>query len=111
MKSGRFLCILLALVLFAACAPTLNLTLGQMPAVDPGSQIEAGMTTQKEVLGLFGPPDFTGVDADGLVRWTWTRISLEVKKAKDATITAFFNLEVSFDGEIVKSFSYSKKAE
>jgi hypothetical protein len=105
------LLILLATIIFAlaACAPTFNVTMGNMPTQDPGARIEAGMTTKAEVVELFGQPDFTGVDADGLLEWTWAHMGVEVKAGKDASITSFFNLEVSFDGELVKSYSYSKK--
>lgn len=103
--------LLTAVILVAACAPTFNVTMGNMPAHDPGAQIEAGMTTKTEIVELFGQPDFTGVDADGLVKWTWTHMAVEVKEASDASITSFFNLEVSFDGDLVSSYSYSRKAE
>lgn len=105
--------ILLATILFAlaACAPTFNVTMGNMPTQDPGARIEADMTTKSEVIELFGQPDFTGIDTDGLVKWTWTHLGVEVKAGKDASITSFFNLEVSFDEELVSSYSYSRKAE
>jgi len=107
------LLILLTMILFAlvACAPTFNVTMGNMPTHDPGAKVEAGMTTKAEVVQLFGQPDFTGVDADGRPEWTWTHLGVEVKAGKDASITSFFNLEVSFDGDLVSSYSYSKKAD
>jgi len=107
------LLVMLATILFAsaACAPTFNVTMGNMPTQDPGAWIEADMTTKAEVVELFGQPDFTGVDADGLLKWTWTHLGVEVTAGKDATITSFFNLEVSFDRELVSSFSYSRKTE
>jgi hypothetical protein len=107
------LLILLSSVLFAlaACAPTFTVIMGKMPTHDPGAKVEAGMTTKTEVVELFGQPDFTGVDADGLLKWTWTHLGVEVKAGKDASITSFFNLEVSFDGDLVSSYSYSRKAE
>jgi hypothetical protein len=101
--------LLTAVVLTAACAPTFDVTVGLMPAHDPGSKIEPGVTTKTEVMGLFGQPDFTGVDKDGLLQWTWTHLGVKATPGKEATITSFFNLEVSFDGELVKSYSYSKK--
>jgi hypothetical protein len=107
------LVVLLSITLAAsvACAPTFNVTLGNMPTQDPGGKIEAGMTTKAEVVELFGQPDFTGVDADGLLKWTWTHLGVKATPGKEATITSFFNLEVSFDGELVSSYSYSRKAE
>ena len=107
------LLILWSMILLAtvACAPTFNVTMGNMPTQDPGAKIEAGMTTKAEVVELFGQPDFTGVDADGLLKWTWTHLGVEVKAGKDASITSFFNLEVSFDGQLVSSYSYSRKAQ
>ena len=106
------LVVLLSITLAAsvACAPTFNVTLGNMPTQDPGAKIEAGMTTKAEVVELFGQPDFTGVDEEGLPKWTWTHMGIEATPGKEATITSFFNLEVSFEGELVSSFSYSKKA-
>ena len=105
--------ILLGSMIFslAACAPTFNVTMGNMPTQDPGVKIEAGRTTKAEVVQLFGQPDFTGVNEDGLPRWTWTHLGVEVVKAKAASITSFFNLEVSFDGDLVSTYSYSRKAE
>ena len=104
--------VLLTSVIFAvACAPTFDLTVGQMPAHDPGSKIVAGVTTKTEMVNLFGQPDLTGVDKDGLLQWTWTHLGLKATPGKEATITSFFNLEVSFDGEKVSSYSYSKKVE
>jgi hypothetical protein len=94
---------------FGACAPTFNVTLGNMPAQDPGAKIEAGMTTKAEIVQMFGQPDFTGVDEEGLPKWTWTHMGIKATPGKEATITSFFNLEVSFDGELVNSYSYSKK--
>lgn len=111
MQTTKLTVLTVALLLVAACAPTFNVTVGNMPGSDPGATIEAGMTTKSEVVQLFGKPDFKGVDEDGLPRWTWTHLSVEVKQASDATITSFFNLEISFDGDLVKSYSYSKKAE
>ena len=94
----------------AGCAPTFDVTVGQMPVYDPGSKIEAGVTTKTEMINLYGQPDFTGVDKDGLTEWTWTHLGVKATPGKEATVTSFFNLEVSFDGEKVSSFSYSKKA-
>lgn len=110
MKTRIFLSLTAIVFSLAACAPTFNVTLGNMPTHDPGARIEAGMTTKSEVVELFGQPDFTGVDADGLTKWTWTSLGVQVKGGKDASITSFFNLEVSFEGELVKSYSYSRKA-
>jgi len=109
MKTRLLILLAIALFVSAACAPTFNVTMGNMPAHDPGAKIEAGMTTRAEVVELFGQPDFTGVDADGRPEWTWTHLGVEVKAGKDATITSFFNLEISFDGDLVSSYSYSKK--
>lgn len=110
MKTRVLLPLWAVAIALAACAPTFNVTLGNMPAHDPGARIEAGMTTKSEVVELFGQPDFTGIDADGLAKWTWTSLGVEVKGGKDASITSFFNLEVSFEGDLVKSYSYSRKA-
>jgi hypothetical protein len=82
-----------------------------MPAEDPGSKIQAGVTSKTELINIYGQPDFTGVDKDGLIQWTWTHLGVKATPGKEAAITSFFNLEVSFDGEKVSSFSYSKKAE
>jgi len=111
MKIKLYVLFSAAVFFAAACAPTFNVTLGNMPAADPGAKIEAGMTTRSEIVGLFGQPDFKGVDEDGLPRWTWTHMAVEATPGKEATITSFFNLEVSFDGELVSSYSYSKKAD
>ncbi|MDF1536579.1 MAG: hypothetical protein P1S46_08780 [bacterium] len=107
-RAWFFLVILLTI---AACAPTFNVTMGQMPPRDPGAAIEAGMTTRGEVVEMFGQPDFKGMDADGLEKWTWTHMGVEIKAGKEANITSFFNLEVSFAGDLVSSFSYSRKAQ
>lgn len=108
----RFLITLMAIVFtVGACAPTFNVTLGQMPSQDPRSKIETGKTTKGEIVELYGEPDFTGVDEEGFAKWTWTHLGVEVKGGKEATITSFFNLEVSFDGEKVRNYSYSRKAE
>ena len=111
MKTRLAVMLSIALLAAAGCAPTFNVTMGNMPTQDPGAKIEAGMTTKAEVVELFGQPDFTGVDADGLLKWTWPHLGIEATPGKEATITSFFNLEVSFDGELVSSYSYSRKAE
>ena len=119
MNTYRTLLLSAALFLFTSCAPTFNVTMGTMPVHDPGAKIEAeradfkveSVTTRSEIVELFGQPDFKGVDADGLPQWTWTRLGVEVRGAKEAKVTSFFNLEVSFDGELVSSYSYSKKAD
>jgi hypothetical protein len=85
--------------------------MGQMPSQDPGAMIEGGMTTKTEIVEMFGQPDFTGVDADGLEEWTWAHMGVEIKAGKEANLTSFFNLEVSFAGDLVDSYSHSKKAE
>ncbi len=98
------------LFLAVACAPSFNLTLGEIPAADPATNIKPGETTRGEVQGLFGPPDMEGVNDDGRPTWTYTRMSIEVEKASDARMTEFFNLTVSFDGDVVNSYSYDRKA-
>jgi hypothetical protein len=103
--------LLIVLLAASACAPTFNVTMGQMPTQDPGAMIESEMTTKAEILEMFGQPDLKGVDADGLEEWTWAHMGVEIKAGKEANLTSFFNLEVSFDGELVDSYSYSKKAE
>ncbi len=110
MKKRMLILLPMILIGAAACAPTFNVTMGNMPTHDPGAKVEAGMTTKAELVELFGQPDFTGVDADGLLQWTWTHLGVEVKAGKDASITSFFNLEVSFEGDLVSSYSYSRKA-
>lgn len=99
------------MLVLAACLPTFNVELGQMPMQDPGAKITNGVTTKSDVVQLFGKPDFEGVDEKGLVKWTWTHLGVEVKGGKEANITSFFNLEVSFEGDKVSSYSYSKKAD
>ncbi len=107
----RFLAVLAVFTLLtASCAPTLNLSLGQIPAADPGKLIKSGQTSRQEILKIFGPPDLEGVDEKGLPTWTYTRLTVEVVKARDAAIKEFFNLEVSFKGDVVDSFSYDVKA-
>ncbi|GBE14553.1 hypothetical protein BMS3Abin14_00597 [bacterium BMS3Abin14] len=103
--------VLLSALLAVGCAPTFNLALGEIPATDPGAVIKGGVTTRQEVLEQFGTPDLKGVDKNGLPTWTYTRMSLEVKNARNATITGFFNLAISFEGDLVKSYSYDRKAE
>lgn len=104
--------VLAVVILFftVACAPSFNLTLGEIPAADPATNIKPGETTRGEVQGLFGPPDMEGVNDDGRPTWTYTRMSIEVEKASDARMTEFFNLTVSFDGDVVNSYSYDRKA-
>lgn len=111
MKIRVLMLVSVMILVSGACAPTFNVTLGNMPTHDPGAKIEAGMTTKDDVVQLYGQPDFTGVDEKGLLKWTWTHMGVEATPGKEATITSFFNLEVSFDGEKVSSYSYSKKAE
>ena len=111
MKTRLLVMLSMAILTLTSCAPTFNVTMGNMPTHDPDAKIEAGMTTKAEVVDLFGQPDFTGIDADGLLKWTWTHLGVEATPGKEATIVSFFNLEVSFDGELVDSFSYSKKAD
>ena len=111
MKIRMLIIAALLMVVTGACAPTFNVTLGSMPAHDPAGRIQSGVTSKTEILDLFGKPDFTGVDADGFEEWTWTHMDVEATPGKEAAITSFFNLEVSFDGEKVKSYSYSKKAD
>lgn len=100
----------LAILLAVSCAPTLYLSLGEMPATDPGSYIKAGHTSRQDILDAFGQPDLEGVDKNGLPTWTYTRMSVEIVKARDATMTGFFNLEISFKDDKVHSFSYDVKA-
>jgi hypothetical protein len=85
--------------------------MGQMPDKDPKAMIEAGMTTRTEILEMFGQPEFKGIDADGLEKWTWGHMTVEVKGGKEANLLSFFSLDVSFAGDLVDSYSYSKKAE
>lgn len=103
--------LLLVLLTAGACAPTFNVTMGQMPPQDPGAMIESGMTTKAEIIEMFGQPDFTGIDVDGLPKWSWGHMMVEIKAGKEANLQSFFSLEVSFAGDLVDSYSYSKKAE
>ncbi|UCF31558.1 MAG: hypothetical protein JSV26_03865 [bacterium] len=98
------------LLMAASCAPTLHLSLGEIPAADPGKHIRAGVTSRQEVLDTFGQPDLEGFDKEGLPTWTYTRMSVQIVKAKEATMTEFFNLEISFRDDVVQSFSYDLKA-
>jgi len=99
-----------AALVMVACMPKLYVSVGEIPAKDPGAVIEPDMTTRQDVIDNFGQPDLEGVDDDGLPTWTYTRISMEVIKGKDAKLLALFNLKISFDGDLVKSYSYDKKA-
>ncbi len=100
-----------AALAITACMPNMYLSIGEIPAKDPGAVIEADMTTRQDIIESFGQPDLEGVDDDGLPTWTYTRISMEVIKGKDAKLLALFNLKITFDGDLVKSYSYDKKAE
>ena len=111
MRAVLITILLTVFVMIGACAPTFNVTLGSMPTHDPGAKIEEGITTKAEIIQMYGKPDFTGINEDGLPKWTWTHMGVEATPGKEANITSFFNLEVSFDGEQVSSYSYSKKAE
>ncbi len=104
---------LLAVIIFSAvsgCMPSATLSLGQFPTADPSSAIRPGMTTRQGILNAFGPPDFEGIDRDGLPNWTYTRIEIRVEKAKDARITRFFNLTVSFRDNVVDSYAFDRKS-
>jgi len=111
MKIRIFILMAAVVLALTACVPTLKVELGKMPTQDPGAKITAGVTTKSEVVKLFGKPDLEGVDENGLVKWTWTHMGVEVKGGKEANITSFFNLEVSFKEDKVSSYSYSKKAD
>ena len=104
-------CIITASFAVGACMPNMYLSVGEIPAKDPGAVIEPDMTTRQDVMDSFGQPDLEGVDDEGLPTWTYTRISMEVIKGKDAKLLALFNLKITFDGDLVKSYSYDKKAE
>lgn len=108
--AGRLSVAVGILAILAGCAPTLTLSLGDMPTADPRAVIEAGMSTRQEVRDLFGPPDLEGFSEDGLPTWTYTRAVLEVRKARDASIASFFNLKVTFKGDLVDSYTYDRKA-
>ncbi len=110
-RRARRLACAAALLFFTGCAPTLTLSLGEMPAADPQAKIQAGMTTRQEIVGLFGQPDLAGVSEDGLPTWTYTRAVVEVAKAKDAVLTGYFNLKVTFKGDLVDSYSLDRKAQ
>ncbi len=94
----------------SGCMPSATLSLGQFPTVDPSSVIRPGVTTRQGILDAFGPPDFEGLDRDGLPKWTYTRIEIQVEKAKEASITRFFNLTVSFRDNIVDSYAFDRKS-
>jgi len=112
MKRYSGLGILAVLVLFivTACAPSFNLTMGEIPATDPMTNINPGQTTRGQVQGLYGPPDLEGVNDAGEPTWTYTRMSVFVEKASEAQMTEFFNLVVAFNGDRVSSFSFDRKA-
>jgi hypothetical protein len=112
MKRHAGLMVLAVSLLFLglACAPSFNLTLGEIPSADPMTNIKPGETTRGEVQGLFGSPDLEGVNDDGQFTWTYTRMSVKVEKASDARMTDFFSLVVAFDGDLVSSFSFDRKA-
>jgi hypothetical protein len=94
----------------SGCMPSVTLSLGQFPAADPSSVIRTGVTTRQGIQDAFGPPDFEGIDRDGLPKWTYTRIGIRVEKAKDARITRFFNLSVSFRDNVVDSYTFDRKS-
>ncbi len=94
----------------SGCVPSATLSLGQFPTVDPSSVIRTDVTTRQGILDAFGPPDFEGIDRDGLPKWTYTRIEIYVEKANDASITRFFNLTVSFRDNVVDSYAFDRKS-
>jgi len=112
MKRYAGLMVLVVSIAFAAmaCAPSFNLTLGEIPTADPMTNIKAGETTRGQVQGLYGPPDLEGVNDAGEPTWTYTRMSVYVEKASDARMTEFFNLVVAFEGDTVSSYSFDRKA-
>ena len=98
-------------ILAAAGCGTMHLSLGEVPATNPSSFIEPGKTTRQDIQAKYGPPDLEGRDKEGLPTWTYTRMALKVRQMKETEMTGFFNLTVSFEGEVVDSYSYDLKAE
>ena len=112
-RPGRFVLVLafaVAAAFLVGCAPSVTLNLGSYPAADPMKAIAPGITSRQDIVDVFGPPDFEGVDRDGLLKWTYTRIGIHVEKAKDAEITKFFNLVVFFRDDVVDSYTFDRKS-
>ncbi len=108
--SVLLLALAVTLVFPAGCAPTVALNMGSFPEADPVKVIVPGTTSRQEILDVFGPPDLDGVDREGLLKWTYTRVGIHVEKARDAKITRFFSLVISFRDDVVDSYTFDKKA-
>lgn len=59
--------------------------------------VKKGVTTQAELVGLFGGPNITTLDADGSETWVYERIASETSASSQADVTAQArNLDVFF---------------
>ncbi len=88
-----------------ACSP-LHFQTGRPFTLKKIEGLRAGETTREEVKRLFGEPQTTGRDDDGLETWTYHYIEAEVPLKGTPTKEKFQRLSITFDEEKVKSKSY-----
>ena len=98
-------------------------TLPRHPGLDPGSRwphaprqpeeagprVKPGVTKEADLKAWLGEPDLTGVDEDGRPTSTWSRMAVDLSPSK-SRVTAFFRLTVSWEGGVVKTMSFDRKA-
>jgi len=65
------------------------------------STVKKGVTTQEEIVRLFGPPNITTVNAGGEEVWVYDRISNTSQQngSSEARFNAFFGLKATGDKE------------
>ena len=88
-----------------------NLTFGMVK-----SKVEKGVTTQEEILKLFGSPNITTKNKSNDEVWSYNKMSVVNKggqtsfmsggKASSSSTTTSFDLIISFDeNDVVKDYS------
>ncbi len=92
------------------CAP-IHFTSGRPFTAEQIRSIEQGKTTKAEVLKLLGDPQLAGKDDEGLDIWTYMYIDAAAPIKGGEAEAKFRRLTVTFEGEMVKSFSYELSKE
>lgn len=96
--------VLFSLFLFS-CAPV-HFQSGTEIHPDKIRAIDRGKTTKAEIEKLFGEPQMTGRDDDGLETWSYFYMDAEAPLRGGELRGKFQRITVTFDNGKVKSVSY-----
>ena len=97
---------LILFIFISTSCGTMHFTSGKPFDIESVNGIVKGITTMENIVKIFGEPQMSGRDSDGLDSWTYFYIEAEVPLKGKVAKEKFRRLSFTFKDEKVKSFSY-----